>query len=168
MKIRVFTTGGTIDKIYYDAKSDFHIGDSQIAEFFGQAYVDFDYEITSLLRKDSLDMNDADRELVRQAVAADAGDRILITHGTDTMIQTALQLRDIPAKTIVLTGAMQPSRMKDSDAAFNVGCALAALQTLPAGVYIAMSGRILDPANSIKNVAQHRFEATVQQPPKSA
>jgi len=158
MEIKIFTTGGTIDKIYYDAKSDFHIGDSQIAEFFEQAFVDIDYEISSVLRKDSLDMTDQDRELVRQSIAAETVEKILITHGTDSMIQTANCLHEFTNKTIVLTGAMQPSRMHNSDAAFNVGCALTALQILPHGVYIAMSGKILDPSKTIKNVAAHRFE----------
>lgn len=158
MSIAIFTTGGTIDKIYFDAKSEFHVGDSEIPEFLDGARVRVSTRLASLLRKDSLDMTDDDRALIHRHVAADAASRILITHGTDTMIDTARVLADIPDKTIVLTGAMRPSRLRVSDAAFNVGFAFAAVQLLPPGVYLAMHGEILDPARARKNHAAGRFE----------
>ncbi len=158
MKIKFLTAGGTIDKVYFDAKSEFEVGTPQVAELLRDANVTFEHEIESLLRKDSLDMTDADRTLIRARVAADPADRIIVTHGTDTMIQTALALKGIPGKTIVLTGSMQPARLRVTDAAFNLGTAVAAVQTLPAGVYLAMNGRIFNPDTSRKNVASHRFE----------
>ncbi len=160
MKIKFFTTGGTIDKIYFDAKGEYAIGEPQVFTLLADANVSFNPEIESLLRKDSLDLTDADRALIRERVASATASHIIITHGTDTMIQTARTLKDIPGKTIVLTGAMQPARMRVTDAAFNLGVAVAAVQTLPAGVYIAMNGRIFNPESSRKNIAEHRFEET--------
>ena len=161
MKIKFFTTGGTIDKVYFDAKSEFEVGSPQVSELLNDANVTFEHEIESILRKDSLDMTDADRALVRDRIAADPATNIVVTHGTDTMIQTARALKGIPGKTIVLTGSMQPARLRITDAAFNLGTAVAAAQTLPPGVYIAMNGKIFDPDTSRKNVASHRFEETI-------
>ena len=158
MQIDIFTTGGTIDKIYFDAKSDYEIGDPQIVELLRDANLSVDYKVTSLLRKDSLELNDADRHLIRQAVAASAAAKIVITHGTDTMIDTGKFLLGISGKTIVLTGAMQPARFRFTDAIFNVASAITAAQTLSPGVYIAMNGQIFDPEKARKNVAQHRLE----------
>ena len=159
MKIKILATGGTFDKIYHDAKSDFHIGEPMASPILEEANVTFDFEVESILKKDSLDKNDADRETIRQMVEADACDRIVITHGTDSMIKTAMCLLDIADKTIVITGAMQPARMRYSDSAYNLGVATTAVQLLEAGVYIAMNGQIFDPRSSRKNIAQSRFEA---------
>jgi L-asparaginase len=159
MKMKILATGGTFDKIYYDAKNDFHIGKPMSGEILDEANVTFDYEIESILKKDSLDINDEDRAMIRQKVAEDAHDKIIITHGTDTMVKTAMQLLDIEGKTIVITGSMQPARMRVSDSSFNMGVATTAVQLLPAGVYVAMNGLILDPRTTVKNVAQSRFEA---------
>jgi L-asparaginase len=158
MKIKFFTTGGTIDKIYFDAKSEFEVGPPQVSELLADANVTFAFEVESILRKDSLDMTDADRALIRERVAADAAARIVVTHGTDTMILTALALKGIPGKTIVLTGSMQPARLRVTDAEFNLGTAVVAVQTLSPGVYIAMNGRIFNPERCRKNVAVNRFE----------
>jgi len=158
MKIKFLTTGGTIDKVYFDAKSEFEVGPPQVSELLGDANVTFEHEVESVLRKDSLDMTDSDRALIRERVAAEPASRIVVTHGTDTMILTALALKGIPGKTIVLTGSMQPARLRVTDAGFNLGTAVAAAQTLPPGVYIAMNGRIFNPDTSRKNVAGHRFE----------
>jgi len=159
VKIKILTTGGTIDKIYFDRKSEFQVGDPQIAEVLKEANVQLDHEIEQLMRKDSLDMTEEDRQLIRQAVVRDTQHRhFLITHGTDTMIQTAKALQGIPGKVIVLTGAMQPARFRLTDAVFNIGCAIIAVQTLPEGVYIAMNGRVFDPDRTIKNVELNRFE----------
>lgn len=159
MKIHIFTTGGTIDKIYFDQKSEFQIGDPQIGAVLREANVVVDYRITSLLRKDSLDLTDADRQLICDTISACFERHIVVTHGTDTMIKTALALQAVENKTIVFTGAMQPARFHLTDAVFNIACALTAVQLLPAGVYIVMNGRIFDPTKSRKNVAKNRFEA---------
>lgn len=158
MRIKFFTTGGTIDKVYFDAMSEFHVGSPQVLEVVQEANVAFEHDIESILRKDSLDMTDADRTLVRDKVAADPCPLIVITHGTDTMIQTALALKGIPDKTIVLTGSMQPARFRSTDAVFNIGTAIGAVQVLPPGVYISMNGRIFDPEKIRKNRERHCFE----------
>lgn len=158
--IKILTTGGTFDKIYYDAKSDFHIGDPMVTSILEEANVTFEYQVESILKKDSLEMDDQDRELIRLKVAEQSADKIVITHGTDTMIQSAMCLLEFPDKVIVITGAMQPARMRFSDASFNIGVATTAVQTLPAGVYIAMNGEIFDPRVTRKNVERNRFETT--------
>jgi L-asparaginase len=159
MKIKIISTGGTIDKVYFDAKSEFEVGSPQAGVLLGEANVSFEYEVVSLLRKDSLELTDADREQIRAAVADDPCERIVITHGTDTMVHTARLLQDrIDGKVVVLTGSMQPAGQRVTDAIFNVGFAVAAVQLLPEGVWIAMNGRIHDPAITRKNVAANRFE----------
>ncbi len=160
MTIKIFTTGGTFDKIYSDAKSEFHIGDTIIGTLLEEANVDFDYEIESLLKKDSLDMDENDRERIRIAVSNENHNRIMITHGTDTMVETAQALLGIADKTIVLFGSMQPARMRYSDAMYNLGVASAAVQLLPAGVYLVMNGNVFDPLKVTKNRALNRFELT--------
>lgn len=158
MKLKIFTTGGTIDKDYFDQKSQYHVGVPKVEEILAEANVAFEHECEMLMQKDSLDLTDADRRLIHDRVRADPHTRLLITHGTDTVIQTALALLDIPDKVIVLTGAMQPALFKASDAEFNVGFAAAAAQTLPPGVYIAINGRVFDPRRARKNVERNRFE----------
>ena len=158
MTIRIFTTGGTFDKVYYDALSEFQIGEPMAAALLEEANVNFDYEIESLLKKDSLEITDEDRESIRHAVEQAAESLILITHGTDSMVDSARALQGIANKTVVLFGAMQPARMRYSDAMFNLGVASAAVQILPAGIYIAMNGQIFDPLKVTKNRAQARFE----------
>ncbi len=158
MGLKIFTTGGTIDKVYFDQKSQYEIGDPQAGGLLQRANVTVDFQVQSILRQDSLDMTDDDRELIRRTVAAARETQIVITHGTDTMLATAAVLREIGGKTIVLTGSMYPARFHESDAVFNLGCAVIAAQTLPPGVYIAMNGRIFDPGRSRKNVELNRFE----------
>jgi L-asparaginase len=157
--IQIFTTGGTIDKIYFDANSEFEVGDSQIGELLAEARVAAEYRVEELMRKDSLELTDADRQLLADRCATSSAERILVTHGTDTMVDSAMSMLDIQGKTIVFTGAMQPARLRVSDAVFNVGFALAAVQLLPHGVYLAMHGTILDPRQTRKNVAAQRFES---------
>jgi len=159
MTIRIFTTGGTIDKVYFDKKSRYEIGDPQAGGVLERANVCFEYEVTSILRQDSLDMTDKDRLKIKTVVQSAPEKHIVITHGTDTMIDTAKVLEGTPAKTIVLTGSMYPARFRDSDAVFNLGCAVVAAQTLPPGVYIAMNGCIFDPHLSKKNIQLNRFES---------
>lgn len=158
MKIKIFTTGGTIDKIYFDQKSEYQVGDPQAGGVLERANVVIEYEVESILRKDSLDLTDEDRNVIKRKVYADPCNRILITHGTDSMIQTAKFLGREPGKTIVLTGSMYPAEFRNSDAIFNIGCAITAVQILPSGVYIAMNGRIFDPYCSKKNLEKNRFE----------
>jgi L-asparaginase len=155
----IVTTGGTIDKIYFDDKSDFQVGDPQIGRILEELGVAFRFSVIPILRKDSLHITDADRALIRQAIAAQPAAHVLVTHGTDSMVETARVLADLEGKTIVLTGALNPARFRGSDAEFNIGTAVGAVQCLPPGVYIAMNGRIWDPAQVRKNVAANRFES---------
>ncbi|TDQ39471.1 asparaginase domain-containing protein [Thiopseudomonas denitrificans] len=159
MSIQIFTTGGTFDKLYHDALSEFSIGEPMAGPLLADAGVNFDYQITSLLKKDSLEFTDSDRELLARHVRQAAGDKILVIHGTDTMTHSAAALGGVPGKTVVFTGAMLPARMLHSDAPFNLGFALGALQCLPAGVYIAMNGQIFNAGQVQKNRAQSRFES---------
>ena len=158
MQIEIFTTGGTIDKVYFDAKGNYQVGAPMVRELLLQARLGEIPQITELLRKDSLEMTAADRQAIYQAVAASAATRILITHGTDTMVETARHLAGIGGKTIVLTGALQPGRFADSDAAFNLGLAFGAVQLCSAGVYVVANGTVF-PANKVrKNLDLNRFE----------
>ncbi len=159
MKIKILATGGTFDKVYHDAKSDFHIGEPMATPILEEANVTFEFEVESILKKDSLELNDEDREIIRQKVKSDPCDRIVITHGTDSMIKTAMCLLDIQDKTIVITGAMQPARMRYTDSAYNMGVATTSVQLLTPGVYVAMHGQIFDPRSTKKNVEQSRFES---------
>ena len=155
--IHFLCAGGTIDKIYFDAKSDYQIGEPVVAQMLDEMPVHFDYQISSVIRKDSLDMDDQDRQVILSAVANSEQHRIIITHGTDTMTDTARVLANVEGKTIVITGAMTPAIFRDTDALFNVGCAIAAVQTLGEGVYIAMNGEIFDALNVRKDVENQRF-----------
>jgi len=159
VRICVLTTGGTIDKVYFDRKSTFEVGDPQIGEVLSRAHVTFDYAVRTLFKKDSLDLADADRLAIRDAIAGDAEHRLfVVTHGTDTMVETARCLEGLPDRVIVLTGSAEPARFQQSSAIFNIGCAVAAVQTLPPGVYITMNGRIFDPRRVRKNRELNRFE----------
>jgi len=158
MFIRFVTTGGTIDKVYFDALSQFEIGDSVIKHVLTDGLVDFDYEIVPLLHKDSLDMTDADRTQLRDYIANDPGTHYVVTHGTDSMPETAAMLAELEGRTIVLTGALTPARFKTTDAVFNVGMAVAAAQVASPGVYIAMNGQVFCAGEVRKNRAENRFE----------
>lgn len=156
--LRIIAAGGTIDKVYFDAKSAYQIGEPQAGDILAEAGVTFDFMVEGVLRRDSLEMTDADRQLIRERVLAASESHILITHGTDTMTDTAAVLADIPDKVIVFTGSMVPARFRHNDALFNIGCAIGGLQALPPGVYIAMSGQLF-PAGSVrKNREAGRFE----------
>ena len=158
-QLLIVTTGGTIDKVYFDDKSDYQVGDPQIGGILRELGVAFRFTVIPIMRKDSLHITDSDRELIRATIAAQAMRHVLVTHGTDSMVETARVLASIPDKTIVITGALNPARFRGSDAEFNIGTAVGAVQSLPAGVYIAMNGRIWDPMKVRKNVAANRFEA---------
>ena len=158
MDIQIFTTGGTIDKVYFDARSIFQVGDPQVVEILKGANVTVEYTVETLFRKDSLDLTAADRAVIADRVRETPCRHVLITHGTDTMIQTAQVLQDIPEKTVVLVGSLRPARFKRSAAEFNIGFALAAVQALAAGVYIAMNGCLFDPEKVRKNREMNQFE----------
>jgi L-asparaginase len=157
--LTIVATGGTIDKVYFDDKSTFQIGSPQIGEILDKLGVAFTFDVIALMRKDSLHINDDDRDLIRRTIQAQPHRHILVTHGTDTMVETAKVLDGLPDKVIVLTGALNPARFQGSDAVFNIGCAVGAIQVLPDGVYIAMNGRVWDPKNVRKNRDANRFEA---------
>lgn len=156
--ITLITTGGTIDKIYFDRESEFQVGEPQVGEVLKEAHVTFDYHIVALMRKDSLDLTDDDRNLIYQTIAEISTEQIVITHGTDTMAKTAQTLQTLPNKTVVITGAMQPAQFRTTDAIFNIAHAVTSVQILPTGVYIAMNGQIFSPNNVRKNREKNRFE----------
>jgi L-asparaginase len=158
MFIRFISTGGTIDKIYFDEMSNFEVGDSQVRHILTDGRVSFDYDVISLFRKDSLEMTAGDREQLRAYVERDDARYYVITHGTDTMTETAAALRPIKDKAIVLTGALSPARFKSTDAVFNVGMAVAAVQVVSPGIYIAMNGQVFAEGEVAKNREQNRFE----------
>lgn len=158
MHISVLTAGGTIDKIYFDELSTFQIGDPQISEVLKHVHAAFSYDVRVVLKKDSLEFGDEDRAIIRQAVEEADSDHVLVTHGTDTMCETGRALAGIRNKTVVLTGALTPARFRETDAVFNIGFALASVQILPPGVYVAMNGRVFDPVTTRKNREHKTFE----------
>src|SRR5262245_15803630 len=155
--IFIVTTGGTIDKAYFDALSVYQVGEPVVTKILTVAHVAYPYKIVELLRKDSLELTDEDREQLRKQVAALETSRVIVTHGTDTMTLSAKVLGSVTGKTIVLTGALSPGRFAESDASFNLGMAFAAVQTLPAGVYITMSGEVFRADEVKKDRAAARF-----------
>ncbi|TIX48892.1 asparaginase domain-containing protein [Alteraurantiacibacter aquimixticola] len=155
--ILVLTTGGTIDKNYFDALSEYQITDSGIPDLLKEARVALPFRVVELMRKDSLELTDADRTLIAAAVREAPESRIVITHGTDTMTETAKALADVPDKVIVLTGALSPARFAETDAPFNLGMAFAAAQTASPGVWIAMSGQVFNGVKVKKDRAAGRF-----------
>ncbi|MBP7136078.1 MAG: asparaginase [Sphingomonadaceae bacterium] len=158
--ILVLTTGGTIDKNYFDALSEYQIVESGIPALLKEARVALPFRVVEVCRKDSLELTDEDRAAIAKA-AHDAPElRIVITHGTDTMTETAKVLdREAPGKTIVLTGALSPARFAETDAPFNLGMAFAAAQTATPGVWIAMSGQVFDGLRVRKDREAGRFVA---------
>lgn len=157
-KLQIFTTGGTIDKVYFDALSEFQVGDSGVGNILAEANVRFEYAVTPLMKKDSLELTDEDRALIHKAISDSDCPRILVTHGTDTMADTARFIMDISDKTIVLTGSMLPASHRATDAVFNIGFAVAASHILPPGTYLAMNGRVFDPETVFKDRAGKQFK----------
>jgi L-asparaginase len=158
--IRFITTGGTIDKIYFDALSQFEVGESVVEHILTEGLVDFEYDVVSLFQKDSLEIDDADRKHLREYIESDDATHYVITHGTDTMSDTASALSGLDGKTVVLTGALTPGRFRTTDAVFNVGMAVATVQIAKPGVYISMSGQVFEAGAVRKNRAENRFEST--------
>lgn len=142
--ILVVTTGGTIDKQYFDALSEYRIAESVIEKLLAVSRVTHPFRIVELMRKDSLDLTEEDRALIRATIAAAPETRVVVTHGTDTMTETAQVLADVPGKTIVLCGALAPARFAESDAPFNLGMAFACCQAATPGVWITMNGTVFD------------------------
>ena len=159
MAIRVFITGGTFDKEYNELNGELYFKDTHMHELLGKGRCRVDVEIRTLMMIDSLEMTDEDRELIVHQCQQCEEDRIVITHGTDTMSETARVLSEkVQNKTIVLTGAMIPIKFGSSDGLFNLGGALAFVQTLPAGTYVAMNGRYFHGNNVRKNKLTGVFE----------
>lgn len=158
-EIKIITAGGTIDKVYFDRMSEYQVGKPQIADMLKEANFDLNWSYNSVLKKDSLDFTESDRLLIKETVEKDSCNRIVITHGTDTMIETAKVLKGIAGKVIVLTGSMQPANFKFSDAPYNIACALMAVQLLEPGIYIVMNGKVFDPAKVRKDRESNRFIA---------
>ncbi|MES2381876.1 MAG: asparaginase domain-containing protein [Bacteroidota bacterium] len=159
MAIRVFVTGGTFDKEYNELNGQLFFKDSHINEILKLGRSRLDLSVRTLMLIDSLDMTDVDRNIILESCQRCEEDKIVITHGTDTMTETAKFLANhIPNKTVVLTGAMIPYKFGSSDGLFNLGSALAFVQSLPNGIYIAMNGRYYDWNNCKKNKQTGFFE----------
>ena len=157
--LAIVTTGGTIDKVYFDELSEFEVGESVVEDLLREAHVHAPYEMINLLRKDSLELDDADRTAIRTCIEGLPQRRIVVTHGTDTMTDTAAALDGLADRTIVLTGALAPARFAHSDATFNVGMAFAAVQTLDSGIYIVMNGQVFEASKVRKDRERNRFVA---------
>jgi L-asparaginase len=142
--ILVVTTGGTIDKQYFDALSEYQIAESVIDRLLKIARVAHPFRVIELMRKDSLELTDEDRALIASVVGEAPESRVVITHGTDTMTDTAKALAHLTGKTIVLAGALAPARFSESDASFNLGMAFACCQAAEPGVWITMSGSVFN------------------------
>lgn len=160
MTIKVLITGGTIDKQYSELNGELIFTQSSIGDMLAQGGVKLDISLETVMLKDSLDMDDNDRQEILTSCLACDESQIVITHGTDTMVETGQVLAaGIKDKTIVLLGAMVPYQFKNSDALFNLGCAIAAVQTLGNGVYITMNGKIFNHDNVIKNKELGEFQS---------
>ena len=155
--ILVLTTGGTIDKIYFDVLSDYKVGESVVAKLLQIGGVKRPFRIEEVTRKDSLELEDRDRALIRERVLAAPESHIVITHGTDTMTDTANALDGVTGKTIVLVGALAPARFGESDASFNLGMAFATAQIAGPGVYISMSGSVFRADRVVKDRVKGAF-----------
>ncbi len=157
MTIRLLITGGTIDKQYNELDGELIFTESGVEDMLTQGRAKLDIAYETVMLKDSLDMDDNDRQKILSSCLACDQSQIVITHGTDTMVETSQVLAaEIKDKTIVLLGAMVPYQFKNSDALFNLGCAVAAVQTLGNGVYITMNGKVfsVDEVSKIKELGE--------------
>lgn len=160
MTIKLLITGGTIDKHYDELSGNLIFTQSHVGKMLSQSRATLKLSLETIMLKDSLDMDDNDRQKILQHCLAFEGSQIVITHGTDTIVETSQILATgINNKTIVLLGAMVPYQFKNSDALFNLGCAITAAQTLKHGIYITMNGKILNHDKVIKNKIVGEFEA---------
>jgi len=156
--LEILTTGGTIDKVYFDKKSNYEVGDPFVEELLHKMNVNISFKVKSLMKIDSLDMTDIHREEILNYVKNSNANIFLITHGTDSIVETAIYLKKISDKTIVLTGSLKPAIFIDNDAIFNVGSALTSAQILKNGVYIVINGQVFNPDNVRKNLEKNIFE----------
>jgi L-asparaginase len=159
MTIHLIATGGTIDKYYNPTQGQLTFEDSHLPEMLKQGRCEVELQLEVLMQRDSLDITDTERQQIVDVCVKSTRKQIVLTHGTDTMVLTAqaLQAQHLD-KTIVLVGAMIPFTIRESDGLFNLGFALGAVQCLPAGVYIAMNGKIFTADNVTKNKVLGRFE----------
>lgn len=159
MTIQLFVTGGTFDKEYNEIEGKLYFKDTHVSEMLALGRCKVEIDVQTLMLKDSLDLTGEDREVIIDQCRKASADRIVITHGTDTMELTAQALgKAALGKTIVLTGAMIPYKFGSSDGLFNLGSALAFAETLPADVFIAMNGRYFHWKNVHKNKKTGEFE----------
>lgn len=161
--IAILSTGGTIDKFYAPLKGNLDLGEPAARAVLSRASVTAPVRVDSILKKDSLDISDVEREAICARIIAEPSACVIVTHGTDTMIQTARllteKLKTSPVKkTILFTGAMVPDSYCHSDAAFNIGFALGVIHSLAPGAYIAMNGEVFDPFRVRKNYETGHFE----------
>ena len=156
--LEILTTGGTIDKVYFDKKSNYEVGDPFVEKLLHKMNVNISFKVKSLMKIDSLDMTDIDREEILNYIKNSNANNFLITHGTDSIVETAIYLKKISDKTIVLTGSLKPAIFIDNDAIFNVGSALTSAQILKKGVYIVINGQVFNPDNVRKNLEKNIFE----------
>jgi L-asparaginase len=156
--LEILTTGGTIDKVYFDKKSNYEVGDPFVEELLHKMNVNISFKVKSLMRIDSLDMTDIHREVILKYIINSNANNFLIIHGTDSIVETAIYLKKITDKTIVLTGSLKPAIFIDNDAIFNVGSALTSAQILNNGVYIVINGQVFNPDNVRKNLEKNVFE----------
>ena len=158
-KLLVLTTGGTLDKVYFDALSEFQVGDAVAGSILTAMNVNFEFEVKEICRKDSLELTDQDREHLKAAIESSDANYVLITHGTDTMVDSANYIGEQADKVIIFTGAMQPAAFSNTDAVFNIGTAVGAFSVAQPGSYIAMSGQVYPASNVFKNYDSRRFES---------
>ena len=156
--LEILTTGGTIDKVYFDKKSNYEVGDPFVEELLRKMNVNISFKVKSLMKIDSLDMTNIHREEILNYIMNSNANNFLITHGTDSIVETAIYLKKISDKTIVLTGSLKPAIFIDNDAIFNVGSALTSAQILKKGVYIVINGQVFNPDNVRKNLEKNIFE----------
>ena len=156
--LEILTTGGTIDKVYFDKKSNYEVGDPFVEELLHKMNVNISFKVKSLMKIDSLDMTDIHRKEILNYIMNSNANNFLITHGTDSIVETAIYLKKISDKTIVLTGSLKPAIFIDNDAIFNVGSALTSAQILKNGVYIVINGQVFNPDNVRKNLEKNIFE----------
>jgi L-asparaginase len=158
MSIKLFSTGGTIAKRYDELSGELLFDKEHIQKMLSQGRCTAKIEAVPLMIKDSLEMNEHDRDIIFKACKETTKEKIIITHGTDTMVESAKILSTIKDKTIVFTGAMIPYAFKNSDALFNISAAITAVQILPAGIYICMNGKVFSWENVTKNKKKGIFE----------
>lgn len=156
-RITFILTGGTIDKEYDALDKAFTVGNGAVSRVLGFVKPNFEATIVSVVQKVSVNILPEEKEQIRKACAEAADDKIVVTYGTDAMAEAGAMLADIPGKTIVLTGALKSQLIKDTDAEFNLGFAIAAVQAAPPGVYVAMSGRLYPWDRCKKDMATGQF-----------